>query len=93
MERGYERTKNGLKPVSKTGEYSGKSSPALWLEDTEFSHSGPQCAAVEAKDFRGPVFSADFPLSLIEDPHNMVALTWVGRKHLLIPTFDATVAL
>jgi hypothetical protein len=32
-------------------------------------------------------------LSLIEDPHNMVALSWVGRKHLLIPTFDATVAL
>jgi len=70
-----------------------KHSKALWLENTEFSNSGAQSAAIEAKDFRGPVFSTDSPLSLIEDPHNMVVLTWVGRKHLLIPTFDATVAL
>jgi len=45
-----------------------------WLAYTKFSHSGPQRAAVEPKDLGRPVFSADFPLSLLEDSHNMFAL-------------------
>ena len=39
----------------------------LRLVDTQFSDAGAQRAAVEPKDLGRPVFSADFPLSLIED--------------------------
>ena len=54
-------------------------SQALCLEDAEFSHAGAQCAAIESKDLGRPVFSADFPLSLLEDSHNMFALNRFER--------------
>jgi len=56
-----------------------QNSQALWLEDAKFSHSGPQRTAVEPKDLGRPVFSADFPLSLLEDSHNMFALNRFER--------------
>ena len=45
-----------------------------WLAYTEFSHTGPQGAAIEAKELGGSVFSADFPFSLLKNPNNMFAL-------------------
>ena len=56
-----------------------QNSQALWLEDTEFSHSGAQSAAVEPKDLGRSVFSADLPLSLIEDSHNVFPLKHFER--------------
>jgi len=44
----------------------------LWLADTQFSHSGAQCAAVESKDFCSPVFAAYLPMGLLKYPNNMV---------------------
>ena len=51
----------------------------LWRVYAQFPHSGAQRAAVEPKDFGGPVFSTDLPLRLFEDPHNMVALNRFQR--------------
>ena len=42
----------------------------LWLADTQFSYSGAQCAAVEPKDYCGPVLAAHFQIGLLKYPDN-----------------------
>ena len=61
-------------------ERPGKDFQVLRLEDAQFSHSGPQRAAVEPKDLSRPVFPADLPLRLLEDPHNMLTLNRFERS-------------
>jgi hypothetical protein len=55
----------------------------LWLANTQFSYAGAQCAAVEPKDFCGPVLAAYFPMRLLKYPDNMVAL-----NRLQLPKFS-----
>ena len=43
-----------------------QNSKALWLEDTKFSHSGPQRAAVESKDLCSAVLATHLPISLLK---------------------------
>jgi hypothetical protein len=49
----------------------------LWLADTQFSHTGAQRAAVESKDFCGPVLAAHFPIRLLKYPDNIVTLNLI----------------
>ena len=56
-----------------------ESSQALGLEDTEFSHSGAQCAAVEPKDLCSAVLAAHPPMRLLKYPDNIVTLNLIQR--------------
>jgi len=44
------------------------------LADTRSSYAGAQCAAVEPKDYCGPVLAAHFQIGLLKYPDNMAAL-------------------
>jgi hypothetical protein len=63
-----------------------------WLAYTEFSHSGPQRAAVEPEDLGRSAFSADLPLGLLEDSHNMCAFNsfecFLRRRYILFPSLQ-----
>ena len=49
------------------------------LNDTQFSHAGAQCAAIEPKDLCSPVFSAHLPMGLLKYPDNIVTLDLIQR--------------
>jgi hypothetical protein len=51
----------------------------LCLADTQFSHAGAQCAAVEPKDFGSPVTATYFPMGLLKYPDNIVSLNFIQR--------------
>jgi hypothetical protein len=63
-----------------------------WLNDTQFSHAGALCAAIESEDLCGPVFAAHFPLGLLKHPDNIVMLDliqrFLGRPYILMGFFQ-----
>jgi hypothetical protein len=61
--------------VPASGRGSGKTEN-LRFSDVEFTHTGPQGAAVEPEDFRRAVFSADLPLGLFKCLYNIVPLNF-----------------
>jgi hypothetical protein len=68
---GYE--KNGCAKGTCHPAVSSGSGPSGLL-DFEFTHTGPQGAAVEVEYFRCTVFAADFPIGLFQYPDHMCAL-------------------
>jgi hypothetical protein len=49
----------------------------LWLADTQFAHTGTQCAAVEPKDFCGSVLATHSPMGLLKYPDNIITLNLI----------------